>query len=122
MPGYNGTGPAGMGPMTGRGAGYCTGYGVSGYNDPAFGRGFGRSFGGGRGWGRGRCRAYYAGGFPGRGWFGAFAAPNRYPGPVRTPDPELEKHALRGQADALQSELDSINQRLGELETEKAVD
>ena len=40
MPGRDGTGPLGAGPMTGRGAGRC-------------GRGLGRRFGGGhgRGWG-----------------------------------------------------------------------
>jgi hypothetical protein len=31
MPFGNGTGPAGMGPMTGRGLGYCAGYSVPGY-------------------------------------------------------------------------------------------
>jgi len=30
MPGGDGTGPAGMGPMTGRAAGYCAGYPVPG--------------------------------------------------------------------------------------------
>lgn len=45
MPGGDGTGPMGYGPMTGRGAGYCTG----GYTNIGFGRGRGR----GRGFGRG---------------------------------------------------------------------
>ena len=39
MPGGDGTGPAGMGPMTGRAAGYCAGYPVPGYMNPAAGRG-----------------------------------------------------------------------------------
>ena len=30
MPRGNGTGPAGMGPMTGRGAGYCAGFRIPG--------------------------------------------------------------------------------------------
>jgi len=34
MPGGDGTGPAGMGPMTGRAAGYCAGYPVPGYMNP----------------------------------------------------------------------------------------
>ena len=62
MPRGDRTGPAGMGPMTGRGAGYCAGYSVPGFANPAFGRGlvfgFGRGLGlgfrGGRGGGRGR--------------------------------------------------------------------
>ena len=50
MPGGNGTGPAGMGPMTGRAAGYCAGYSTPGFANPIGGRGF---WGGGRGFGRG---------------------------------------------------------------------
>ncbi len=53
MPLGDGTGPNGMGPMTGRGAGYCAGYQVPGYmNNAVPGRGFGRGFGRGRGYGR----------------------------------------------------------------------
>lgn len=44
MPWGDGTGPMGMGPMTGRGAGYCAGFRAPGfYSAP-----------GGRGWWRGR--------------------------------------------------------------------
>jgi len=66
MPGGNRMGPLGMGPMTGRGAGYCAGGGAAG-NIMAGGRfcGFGR----GRGnWGSGgrRCRnMFFATGRPG---------------------------------------------------------
>jgi len=42
MPGYDRTGPNGMGPMTGRGMGSCGG---------GLRRGFGRGFGRGRGFG-----------------------------------------------------------------------
>jgi len=34
MPRGDGTGPAGMGPMTGRAAGYCAGFPVPGYMNP----------------------------------------------------------------------------------------
>jgi len=37
MPFGNGTGPAGLGPMTGRAAGFCAGYPVPGYADPVGG-------------------------------------------------------------------------------------
>jgi len=47
MPGGDRTGPAGMGPMTGRAAGYCAGYNVPGYMNPA-GRFAGRGAFGGR--------------------------------------------------------------------------
>lgn len=39
MPGGDGTGPAGLGPMTGRAAGYCAGYPVPGFMNPIIGRG-----------------------------------------------------------------------------------
>jgi len=64
MPRGDRTGPAGFGSMTGRAAGYCAGYAMSGFtNVGALGRG-GRALGrgggpGGRGlrfWGRGRGR------------------------------------------------------------------
>jgi len=49
MPGGDRTGPQGMGPMTGRRMGYCSGYNSPGYANPGprrfFGRGFGRGFG-----------------------------------------------------------------------------
>ena len=44
MPVGNGTGPLGLGPMTGRAAGYCAGYAMPGYANPIPGRGV---------WGRG---------------------------------------------------------------------
>ena len=38
MPGGDRTGPAGMGPMTGRAAGFCAGYPVLGYMNHVVGR------------------------------------------------------------------------------------
>jgi hypothetical protein len=61
MPFGDGTGPRGTGPMTGRGAGYCTGFAHPGFTNTAPVRrwfGFGRRI-----WGRNRSR-----------WFGM----NRY--------------------------------------------
>lgn len=91
MPFGDGTGPTGLGPMTGRAAGFCAGFPVPGYINPVVGRAgfygssmpankpygvglydyglpyggrpwFRRGFGFGRGFGRGRGR--------GRGRFG----------------------------------------------------
>jgi hypothetical protein len=117
MPRGNGTGPAGMGPMTGRGAGYCAGYGVSGYANPAFGRGFGFGRGGGRGFGGGgwgRRNWFNATGLPGWMGFGGYAAP------YQQPDPESEKQALKSQAEAMRSELEAVDKRLAEIEASAA--
>jgi len=88
MPRGNGTGPMGLGPMTGRAAGYCAGYGVPGYRNPYGGRALQRGFyprwganpfqgfgmGRGRGFGRGRGRGFAAG----RGWGGGYPPIPRY--------------------------------------------
>lgn len=58
----NGTGPMGMGPMTGRGAGLCRGFSTPGYANTAKnfgGMGCGRGFSG-KGFGRGFGRQYKA--------------------------------------------------------------
>lgn len=122
MPAGNGTGPWGMGPMTGRAAGFCAGYGVPGYLNPLPGRGFrlgqgfggqfGMGFGRGRGGGRGWRNMFYATGSPGWARFGGAAYPAAYP----KPDPEWEKQALKSQAEALQAEMEEIKKRLSELE------
>ena len=89
MPFGDGTGPAGMGPMTGRAAGYCAGYSVPGYMNPIPGRGFwgrGRGFGWfgrGRGGGRGWRNWYYATGLP--GWQRAGMGLPAWGGRVSTP-------------------------------------
>ena len=75
-----------------------------------FGRGQGsggRGGGGGRGW----RHIFHATGLPGWMRSGGYAASNP------NADPGLEKSALKNQAEALQSELDFIKKRLGEIET-----
>ena len=63
MPGGDRTGPMGMGPMTGRAAGYCVGSPTPGFMNAPGGRGFrGRGFGGG---GFGRRNWFYATGLTG---------------------------------------------------------
>ncbi|MBN1796666.1 MAG: DUF5320 domain-containing protein [Sedimentisphaerales bacterium] len=120
MPGGDGTGPGGMGPMTGRAAGYCAGYSVPGYANPFFGRGRGM----GRGGGRGRRNWFYATGLPGwaREQYGypASGQMQGYP-PIAygQPNPEQEVTALKQQAEFMRSSLDEINQRITELEAEK---
>ena len=109
MPRGDGTGPAGAGPMSGKGAGYC-----AGYDEPGYTTGGGWRRGCGRGRGRGRRNMFYATGLPGWMRFGRAAAARGRAVPATT-DPEMEKRALRNQAEALQAELDLINKRLDEL-------
>lgn len=121
MPGGDGTGPGGMGPMTGRAAGYCAGYPVPGYANPVGGRGL-RGFG--RGGGRGWRNQFYATGLT--GWqraamgyppFGApmSAVPYAAPfAPAMTGEQQLD--ALKGQAEYFKEALDGIRKRIEELE------
>jgi len=78
MPFGDGTGPRGMGPMTGRGAGYCTGVNNPGFANPVPGRGF-FGFGYGAGFGRGRGMGMGMGGGRGRGRGWRWAAPYAFP-------------------------------------------
>lgn len=113
MPRGDGTGPTGMGAMTGRAAGYCAGTGMPGFANFAPGRGFGmnsgrmRCFSGGRG----NRNRFYAAGIPGR------MSSNEYAAPHQKLNSGMEKQALRDQASALQSELDFIKKRLEEIES-----
>jgi hypothetical protein len=110
--------------MTGRGAGYCAGYGAPGYANVMPGRGFGMGWGRGRGGGRGRRNWYYATGQPGWARFGYAPAwgvpPAAAYGPYAAPPtPEQETEFLKAQAEGLKEQLDAISQRIAELEREK---
>jgi len=121
MPFGDGTGPAGFGPMTGRAAGYCAGYGVPGYMNPVGGRGYwGQGFGGG---GRGRRNRFYATGLT--GWQ---RTPMGYPMwdayPYSAPAPyslsgEQEMELLKSQASNLESTLTDIQKRIEDLERQE---
>jgi len=111
----------GMGPMTGRAAGYCAGYSVPGYMNPVMGRaagfgwgrgaGRGRGFGRGIGFGRGRWVAPYYGNTP-------YLPPAGLPyGAAPTREQELD--GLKGQAEYFQSALEDIKTRMEELEAGK---
>lgn len=119
MPGGDRTGPMGMGAMTGRAAGFCSGMGTPGFASTPARRGFGTGFGGGR---RGRRNMFYATGLPGWMRRGDSAAPYGYPAAYQQPGPQKEQQMLRNQAEALQSELDIIKKRLSEVEAEAAAD
>jgi hypothetical protein len=117
MPRGDGTGPMGSGPMTGRAAGYCAGFGVPGFANPGggAGRGFGRGFGFGRGRGMGFGRGFGWGMGLGRGW-GFQGAP--YAPYAAAPSRDQELDALKNQAAQLQDTLDAIRTRMDTLQAE----
>ena len=127
MPRGDGTGPRGQGPMTGRGAGYCGGFGMPGFANPMAGRGFGwggRGVGGrgggfrGRGGGRGWRNMYWATGVPGWARFGPFAGPGvaapAYGAGMSKSD---EIDVLRQQAEYFKANLEDIEKRLQAIES-----
>ena len=117
-----------MGSMTGRAAGYCAGVKMPGYTHPVPGRGFKMGAGKGPGtwrsrlgaFGRGWRHIFFATGLPGWNRFGERATPYENPALYRHSDPELVKHALMRQAEFLKSELDYLNKRITEIESDSA--
>jgi len=123
MPGGDGTGPMGMGPMTGRAAGYCAGFAVPGSMTSPGGQGFG-----GRRGGRGRRNWFYATGLT--GWQRAASGQpafgrnqpqtGLYSGPFASPamGPDQEVELLKQQVRSLGNTLDQIKRRLEELQAQ----
>ncbi|MEW6525335.1 MAG: DUF5320 domain-containing protein [Spirochaetota bacterium] len=111
MPCGDRTGPYGAGPMTGRGAGFCAGYGMPGYANPTGRSGafcFNRGFGGR---GRGFRHWFYATGLPGWMRFGNNAPYYQY-------SKDDEKSFLKKQVEFLSKTIEDLNKRLAELEKE----
>jgi len=104
MPRGDGTGPAGQGPMTGRGMGFCAGYSTPGYANSSFGYGRGVGYGWGRGLGRGMGW---------RRWTAPAAYQPVYPQQVAPAD---EKKALQEQSELLKKEQRVLQDRIAELE------
>lgn len=103
MPRFDGTGPAGMGPMTGRGMGPCNPYwGGSGYG---YGRGMGRGFGRGMGWGRMATGPMYG--------------PTMMPNYQARITKDEEKQMLTDDLEVLKQEVSDIEKRLSQLDQEK---
>ena len=122
MPGYDGTGPQGIGPMTGRGLGYCAGYATNpnylgaGRGGIGFGRGFGPGLGRGRGFGqnsmynpRGLLRPRFIRSGVGRMPVGY--AENPYTAPTR----EEELANLNRNKKDTETQLKGIEKRIKEL-------
>ncbi len=126
MPRGDGTGPFGLGPMTGRALGYCAGYNMPGFMNPmGFGRGFRGGFGFGRGFG-----GFWRRGFGFRRMFAlrALAAPQT-PQTQFQPTKEEELKILEDEAKAIQQEqqelkreLEEIKKRISQLKGKKEKD
>ncbi len=108
MPGFDRTGPMGMGPMTGGGRGFCGPWNV-GARAPYYG------------WGRAPYRPYYGtrgrdpyyGAAPGWGAPTGMPAANPY-APQMGPENELD--LLYNRAQTIKGELEQIESRIRELE------
>ena len=94
MPGFDGTGPRGMGPMTGGGRGYCSPWGI--------GRAYGRS-----------------GGMPYGPPYGAAPYGAPYSGGAMPYGPQMNREQeldlLRQQAETVKEQLAQIEKRVREL-------
>jgi hypothetical protein len=129
MPAGDGTGPMGMGPMTGGARGYCAGYAAPGWawTGPGrayggrgayrgAGRGAGLGFGGG---GHGYRHWYYATGLPRWARWGVPPAPVQG-APFTAPSREQEIEMLKDEAQWLKDRLEEIGTRMDELSQEPA--
>jgi len=106
MPGFNGTGPRGEGPMTGGGRGNCSpSYGADYPRRPRMGFAPG---------GRGYRNMYYATGQPGWARFGY--SPGRGQAGMAPQEPETEKDILKEEAGLLKERLDAVEKRLNEID------
>lgn len=113
MPFGDHTGPSGMGPRSGRGFGFC-----SGYSHPGFVAGRGRGFGRGMGPGFGRSRGWGRQFGPGVGYPGY--APDY--GPVygaEAPSPDQEKSYLKSQISAMETTIENLKRRLEEVDKQE---
>lgn len=118
MPGFDGAGPMGMGPMTGGGRGFCA-VPMSDWNGPFGGRFFGRGRGWDRGggWGRGLGWRHGWSGY-GPAWGYPYGVTPYYGDPNALEfTPQQEAEMLKKEAEAMQDEINSINQRISELES-----
>lgn len=105
MPGFDGRGPRGEGPMTGGGRGYCA--------LPADGVRAGAPFYG-RGRGRGWRNCFYVTGMP--GWMRAQMGMQAFGVPLQAGQQGNEVEMLRAQATFLKQELEDIQGRIDTLE------
>jgi hypothetical protein len=107
MPRFDGTGPLGLGPLTGRAAGECRRYSVPGYAVAAAAAAVGVA-----GWcryGR-RLTQRWRGGDGDRWWWSAKGTPVTFAAPTGLSADE--RAALEDQVAELRTQLEALNQRL----------
>ena len=102
MPVGDRTGPRGMGPMSGKAAGYCVEHQTPGHACPGNDSGMGRGYG--RGFGRGRGRRFHG---------GIAGVPDAAPAATR----EQELETLKRQAEYFKTAGEEISARIAEIET-----
>ena len=106
MSGYNGSGPMGAGPMTGRGRGFCNianaGYRRQSADITGFDRGMGFRRGAGDGSGLGMRRGF--------GW----GIEQNQPGYTGRPVNELNE--LKAEVESAKSVLETISRKITEIE------
>jgi hypothetical protein len=114
MPRGDRRGPNGMGPMTGRGAGFCNGFDAPGYINRgagyagAFGRGLGRGFAHGGGFG---FRSGFDRPMRGSGW--GYAPQGT--APLAGYSKEAEKGYIEDEVSFLKDQLKNLEDRLAEM-------
>ncbi len=123
MPGFDGTGPRGMGPMTGRGMGFCSSWGIGaayrGRMVPPYQQAPYPYYGGYAPYGSPVGMPYYGGYAPpgASPYYGAGYSPGAAPyAPQMTREQELD--LLRSEAEAVKEQLGQIEARISGLEAE----
>ena len=117
MPRGDRTGPLGLGPRTGRGMGYCSGFGAPGYLNRGPGRGLGFGAGLGRGFGRwlgGHCRWFFGPWLA--NWWGA---PNPAGYGAAPLDETQERAILENEVRNLKAHLKRLEAQLARYEQEE---
>ena len=116
MPRGDRRGPNGMGPMTGRGAGFCNGFNAPGYMNQGAG---GYGMGAGRGFG-GRHNGFGAGYGAGRGYGMAAVPYNAAPiAPNAGYSKEAEKGYIENEVSFLKDQLKALEGRLADMQEDK---
>ena len=115
MPGFDGSGPSGRGPMNGGRRGYCNPGASYGFERSSSSRGVGFGYGRGRGY----RHMFWETGLP--RWA---RRRSDWSGPYREPyhSREDEVRMLKEDAEVLKDDLNAIERRMNELEAEKKPD